>query len=229
MIDIFRDPIWQFVIGIVTLLVTIWLAMRSFAKKLSYEIIAQTTLVSITKENEKNRIKVLFDKKTIANAELLLIKIKNTGVIPIKSSDFETPLRLSLGKSARILSADIYDLYPSNLQISFEVESKSLKINPVLLNSKDSFTIKIIADSPSKVEVLGRIVGVKNINKFGESYSRRVVTTSFIYLVAGAFALWIASGFTDYKVPFLIVALGFSFFFGGVILPRLIAWIREGT
>jgi hypothetical protein len=229
MIDILRDPIWQLVIGVVTLIITVWLTTRGYAKKITYEIIAQTSLVNITRSSVKNRIKILLDDNLVENAELILIKIKNTGLIPIKSSDFETPLNLSLGKSAKILSSEIYDLSPANLQIPFSVEEGILTIDPVLLNSKDSFTVKIIADSPSKIELSGRIVGVKEIYKFGGSYSRRVLTTSFIWIIAGAIAVWIASGFTDYKLPFLIAAIGFSFFFGGVILPRLFEWIKGGT
>jgi hypothetical protein len=229
MIDILRDPIWQFVIGIITLVITIWLANRSYSKVISYEIVAKTSLVNIAPTSAKNRVRILLDDKPIENAELLLVKIKNTGLLPIKSSDFETPLILSLGTSAKILDSEIYDLSPRNLQVKFSAENETIKINPVLLNSKDSFTVKIIAESLSKVELSGRIVGVKNIYKFGGSYPRRVTTTSFIWLLVIALASWIISGFTDYKTPFIVATMSLLFFFGGVILPRLLDWAKGGT
>jgi hypothetical protein len=228
MMDMLRDPIWQVVIGIITLVATIWLAARSYSKKLSYEIIAKTSLVSLAPASDENRIRIFLDKKPIKNAELLLVKITNTGLLPIKSNDFESPLFLSLGKSAKVLDTEIYNFSPANLQIKFSTQNNVIEIDPVLLNSRDSFTVKIIAESLSEIELNGRIVGVKDIYKAGSIYPRRVITTSFIWLLVLALATWIFSGFTDYETPFIVAGLAFLFFFGGAILPRLLDWAKSG-
>lgn len=228
MLDLLRDPIWQFIIGIITLTVTVSLAARSYSKSISYEIIAKTSLVNVASTSDKNRIRIFLDKKLIRNADLLLVKISNTGLLPIKTNDFESPLILSLGESARILDSEIYNFSPADLQIAYSTEKREIKVDPLLLNPKDSFTIKIIAESLSTIELSGRIVGVRDFYKVGGSYSRRVITTSFIWVLVISLASWIISGFTDYETPFVIATLGLLFFFGGVILPRLLEWAKGG-
>ena len=63
MLDILRDPIWQFIVGIITLIVTVWLAARTYSKRISYEIIAKTSLVNVASTSDKSRIRIFFDKK----------------------------------------------------------------------------------------------------------------------------------------------------------------------
>lgn len=232
MIEILRDPIWQFVLGtlaVIISIIAIAIGIRSLSKRLVYDVITQTSLVNIAPLSVVNRVKIYFDDNPVENAELILIKIINTGMNPIKTDDFETPLMLYLGSKAKILEAGIYNPSPKNLRVSFFIEKETLKINPLLLNPRDSFTVKIIAESSSAIELGGRIVGVNKINKVSGSYLFRVATTSFIWIVVLALSFWIGSGFLDFRVPFLLLSFGFTFYFGSAILPRLIDWAKNGT
>jgi hypothetical protein len=231
-LDLLRDPIWQFlgfIIGLLALVIGTWASLRGRAKKLTFEIISKTPLLNLNLDAADQRLKLSFRGKPLQNAEIALIKIINSGSTPIKPDDYEHPLRVMIGETSKILDAQVVQRSPNNLIVPLSSdESTFLAIDPILLNSGDYFVIQAITTPQAEISVDGRIAGVKEIKtEVHKRKSRRVMTTIFIWVVAIAIGSFIASGFTDYKTLFVVIAAGFSTFFGGVILPRLIDWIRD--
>lgn len=170
--NIFRDPIWEFVGVIVAVLgtiaaifITIWLTHRR--KILSYRVLSHTPIASVHNSRETDgRVQILFNGEPVHNVELILLKIENTGDIPIASDDYENPLQISLNKTAKILEAQIIEKSPNNLPASIDYEESTVSLKPLLLNSKDSVTMKILASQfNGSLFVEGRIIGVKSVKE----------------------------------------------------------------
>ena len=170
MLEIIRDPLWQFVtvviIAIIAIIVTIILYLiQRRRKSLSWEIISNTPLLSIDEEIRGN-LQVLFAGKPVQDVQLIILKIINSGNVPIKSTDYERPINLKLGENALILTAKVTEKNPSGLETPITNEGTRVVLEPTLMNEGDSFTIKMLVNQfDDQITVDGRIVGVKDIQK----------------------------------------------------------------
>jgi hypothetical protein len=167
--DIFRDGIWQFIGAIlaffsIVIAIIIYLAQRS-RKKLSYEIISSETVVS-AKYEFSEKIQILFQGQRVSEVNLLILKFTNSGNTPITSNDFEQSLSIKFNKLVNVLAVEITETVPGNLKVEFSGDKDVISIAPLLLNSGDTFSIKVLLGGfQSDVIVDGRIVGVKTIEK----------------------------------------------------------------
>ena len=232
MLDFLRDPVWQFFgffVGLLALVFGTWLSLRGRSRRLNYDVISKTPLFNYDLNSTNQRLQLLFNGKPIHNAELVLIKIYNAGSAPIKPDDYERPLKVAMGESSKILDAEIVDMHPKNLVVPIStVDDTSITLEKLLLNPGDYFVINTIVIPPVKISVEGRIAGIKEIKSGApKRYSQRIMITIFVWVIAIAMGMFISSGFTDYKRPFVLAGYGFCAFFGGFILPRLMEWVRD--
>ena len=178
--DILRDSIWQFggfVLALVAIGVSIFIYLKSrHRKELSYEIISNTSLVSIDDSDDvvTGRIEILFEGHSVENVNLAITRLVNSGNVPIVKDDYDSPIKFEFGVEAEIFSVKVIQSKPENLMptmfvhyASPHIKLKSLKgpieIEPLLLNSKDEFTFKVLGSNIGKISAGGRIVGVKEI------------------------------------------------------------------
>ncbi|MBU7047991.1 MAG: hypothetical protein HXS54_16250 [Theionarchaea archaeon] len=158
--------IWQVlpvVAAFVTIIVTICLYILGQKKKeLGYEILENLSLVSV-EEDVKDRIELYFDKKKVSDVSLILFRVINTGNIPITKNDFEKPIVVSFGDNARILEISTEKTEPQNLEVEFKLKESSMEIDPALFNPKDYVIFKVLAGQCEGVNMITRIVGVKEI------------------------------------------------------------------
>lgn len=170
--DFLRDPIWQFVgvlvgctCGLIPILLSIVFFVAQQYKSLAYEILAETDLVTV-KDELKDKLQILFEKVTVRNVSLLIIKIVNNGSVPIASTDFERPLKLLFKESSRVLDAQTVEVKPDSLRPQLGHQENQITLEPLLLNSGDYITIKAVVEQyQSPLEVTARIIGVKSINQ----------------------------------------------------------------
>jgi hypothetical protein len=170
MSEIMRDPLWNFVatlVGSVSLLVTIFLSVKQRQRKaLSYEILSDESLLSV-KNEIKGKLQILYEGKAVQQMRLIVLRIFNSGNVPIQISDYEQSTQLCFGKNAQILSAEVVGVDPKELNVSINIEENKVIVNPILLNKTDFFKIKILTTkSCDQPLITGRIVGVKKISKF---------------------------------------------------------------
>ena len=176
-LDLLRDPIWQ-AAGVITAvvlgLISVWLARRHY--KDIYCKIQSATPIGTSGAQIKGP-QVVLEGQIMEDTKLVLIEIKNMGNAPITSDDFGSPIRIVVEsdvENARILDAGITDANPRDLlQVaSLTFDSRSAELSPLLLNPRDSLTLKLItAVVPierydfgfSGLTVTGRIAGVKRI------------------------------------------------------------------
>ena len=165
--EFLRDPIWQFlsVIGAVAgLALTILLfKMQRNQKKISDEVISSRAVVNVSDE-VKGRIQVLFDGMPVKDVSLVILKICNTGNIPILSTEYDRPITFNFGNGSKILDVEILDMMPSNIKASTKIDIEKIMVEPLLLNSKDSFKLKVLLINFSgEIRADARIVRVKQI------------------------------------------------------------------
>ena len=174
MSDIFRDPMWQFVavlLAIIAILVSISLYLKQRRRKiLSYEIVSRTPLLSM-EEEIKGTLKILYDGQPVERVHLIVVKIINSGNVPILSTEYERPISLSLGEEARVLTAEVSKTYPDSLKASVTIEENKIVLAKTLLNGGDSVTLKMLVSKYGrKINVDGRIIGVKEISQRRERF-----------------------------------------------------------
>ena len=186
--DVLSDPIWQslgVIVGIIAVAVSVTIGVITISlsrrrKALSYEILAMAPLVTLDRDI-RERVQILFDGQLVHDVKLALIRLTNSGNIPIKTGDFERAVTLSFNPEAKILTAAATETSPQDLDISLHVEPAKVTVKSGLLNPRDSITVKILAtDVRDSFSVSGRIVGIGTIKKQKPEGSRLAALMSFI-------------------------------------------------
>ena len=233
MLDFLRDPVWQFggfVIGALGIIIGVWVALRGRSKKLTYEIVSKTPLLNVEVGAVKQRLQISFDGNPIDNAELVLLKIINIGSTPIRPDDYDQPLTVTTGATSKILDARITSAQPPGLVIPISIEDTTIALGRVLINPQDSFVVQMVVAPRAEIGVDGRIAGIKEIKRGAHKHlSQRIIAAGFFWIVGLAIIMFAWSGFQDYKGPFTLLAMGLAYFLGGVVLPRIMEWVRDAT
>jgi len=169
--ELLRDPLWQFAgaaLALLTILATFYLFwLQRQRKSLSYEVISSTNLLSIS-ETIKDTLEVRRNGVPIPGLHLIVIRLTNTGNVPITTTDYETPITFSFKEAGIVLEAQITTTRPKNIKATMEFDPTSVRLSPSLLNPKDSIELKILLTRFSgQVSVEGRIIGVSHIKEIG--------------------------------------------------------------
>ena len=103
---ILSDPTCQFIIVILLTIAAIVVSVIIYLKQrqrrsLSYEIVSATPLLSV-EEDIKKDLQISYKGKPVEQVHLVMIKILNSGSLPIPSKDYEQPITISFGKQAKI-------------------------------------------------------------------------------------------------------------------------------
>lgn len=209
--DFIRDPLWQFVgaiLGILAIIVTIILFFIQRRKKsLTYEIISRTSVLSASDE-VSGKLQILYQGEAVRKVNLLVLKLANTGNVPITTLDYEREVSFIFTDCEKILSAELSEVQPTNLAAEIVTKEKSVSLKPILLNPGDSIILKLlISGFDNKIEIDGRVVGVKSISKRTDSNS-----WSFLLMLAGIImaSIGIVPNFdkpSDQMSPIMIVLL----------------------
>jgi hypothetical protein len=206
--------VWQFV-GTVLALLAILLSLILYYKQrqkkaLSYEVLSATPLLSVGGEI-KGRVKILFDDEPVEDVGLFIVKIRNSGSVPIIKTDYEHRIKLNFGENIKILSSEIIETKPKNLPAKIHLQEKKVVCDSILLNADDSLTVKVLVSGSGDLSIDGRIQGVKEIiNATFENKSSKTFSNLWMLMVLG-----FVFGFT---VSFLRRSLGLSFSTGLVFL-----------
>lgn len=199
MLDFLRDPIWQFV-GALTALLAILVSIRLFnlqrsKKSLAWDVLAAMPVMTIS-EKLKGRIRITFDGTHVDNVYIVLLRIRNDGNAPILISDFVEPLGLTFPKNTRILGLEVAHTIPRELKPELSIESDEVVFSPLLLNPKDTITLRILVSYPTAKPGLvahARIIGVGAL-RLASPYVSSMRTGLLIFIV----------GFVMFIIPILM-------------------------
>jgi len=151
------------------------------------------------------------------------IRIINNGNQPISASDFEHPLTIVFTDATRILTSEIYESSPAEIKGDLISDGHSLLIKPLLLNPKDSISIKaLVSNFDGKFFIDGRILGVRRITSYRES-------TSTLLLIISAISIFVVFSIrlvgSNYDRPLTTTVLEFQIILS--ILMTLIIFIPK--
>ena len=189
------DPVWQLLIPAVIGIGGIYLTYRLGwkVKAFSYDVLSSTPVFNV--EEVKGKLQILFNGRQVEDPWLFILRLINTGNVPIESRDYEHPVTISFGEKAQILTAELTQTNPKRLTVQFNNDGTRVLIDPCLLNHGDWFTLRMLVARPSMEEMRidGRIVGVKEIRKAPEIPRRYValVISSFILIGVGGIASFV--------------------------------------
>ncbi len=167
-LEVFFKDYGEYIVGIPATMFGLWFAYFVYrrqknTKSLTYEVLSNYRLITVDSKY-RSQFKILFKNDEVENVNLFVIRIKNTGNIPIEKKDFDKPIKIEFMGDSRIIFGEILEQSPNNLGIEFIVGKNLLEVSPCLINQDDSFSIQILVNS-NKVEFLidGRISGIKKI------------------------------------------------------------------
>lgn len=151
-------------ISIIAIVVAVWLGILQLKyKNLTFEVVSRTPLVSKDQSFKENVIITVNDKQ-VDNVDLVVVRITNRGNQPITSKDYERPLCLVAGPKSKILTIEIHDRKPSDIEIGATISNDYDRVffTPTLFNRKDFISIKMLISNYDFIKLEGRVTGVKD-------------------------------------------------------------------
>ena len=202
------NPLVQFVItasiGILAILAAILIPILIYRrqknrKEITYEVVSSTLVLPILDigEQVKSKLQILYDGKLVNDLQIVVLKVSNTGNIPIEATDFENnrPITFDFGEEAEIFDVEVLDTIPisfkSRAEIAFKFDQGKVHLEPLLLNDQDIIIFKVLLIKFIRdICVNGRISGVKEILGMDKnrqrSFPRRVATGATRRVAIGA-------------------------------------------
>ncbi len=225
----FRDPVWQFIGAFVTIGSLILYLLHRNRKRLSYQV--QVTELLSVREDIKSKLIISYDEQRVENLHLVKLRVINSGNQPILPDDFESPIQIELDTKSEIFKAEVSNTKPKSLRPFLSIETRNIKIKPLLLNQGDWMTINILVGQLGKeINVQGRIAGVREISPVEPS--RYLSVTKYgIYVLVGSMLFSVIYGVLKNYFPELVHGvvlnvLWVAFFLG--IATILFGFIRFG-
>lgn len=174
-----------------------WVDLQS--KSFSGRVVSQTELQPAS-TNNLSGLKMSFDGVLLTRPILTTVELTNDGGRPIAKSDFESSVELRVQPGTKLVSAQVVSTSPPDLEAKVVVDSQLIRIEPLLLNAKDTLTISILSSGEKPTfSTRARIAGVAKID-FGEVDEKKTNQTSRILLLLLALFLTIASALTSDSV-----------------------------
>lgn len=182
------------VIAAITVPLIIYFLQKS-KKRFAYEVISNTQLVGV-KSEVQNKIKIYYENKLVENVHLISIRLINSGNQPIPIDDFARPINIQLGSETNILTCEVLEKNPKDLDVSILKMQDSIEIQPLLLNQNDSLTLNILlSDYRGGLEVSARVKGIAKV----EVYREPQPISNIIWLSIILFSMVLTIISTNYK------------------------------
>ena len=179
---------------------------RPKRKAIAWELVSDEMLLNVGGA-VKNRVQILLDNKPVSDLCLMVLKVWNSGNAPIQPADFQRPLRFDFG-GAEVLDAEILESTSSNInketKASLKRTSRSVVLEPLLLNSKDLITLKVLLTKHTSRKVKPTI----NISGLNQIQAR----TSVFETARMSLLLW--------SVAFVLGGEGLGFLLQGYLFPN---------
>lgn len=172
--DFLRDQIWQFVgvaVTVLGLFISVGFSLKQRSRKALMYDFEGTPLVSV-KSKAKDKIQILYNYQGISDAYFLLLRVWNSGNVPLQPNDFHDPITFLFGTKAEILSCEVIETQPGNIKKKLSVSHGKdvLTIQPLLLNKGACIILKLVLSGFTgdvKAETL--VAGLDRIQRAGST------------------------------------------------------------
>lgn len=174
------NPAWLAVfVGILAVfvptIISIWFYFKQRSRKeISYQIISDISLFNIN-EDFKDKLQILVDGKPLSDIHAVLLRIWNSGNVPIPPHDYIDPITFILGDKTEVLSLAVRSTEPSHItnKVSLRQETGKIILEPILLNKKYSIDIVLMLNNfVGKIEAKALIIGLNDLRNTGSSFDR---------------------------------------------------------
>lgn len=219
---------------LLAIVVSVYLFVLQRRKEISYHVLWCQPLIEL-KGKMRDRIKIEFDGHPAGDSTFLVVRVSNSGHVPIHPGDYQVKLALDTGVSSNVVMAEVVETEPEGLgdqsmaePLIESVQHNKVTLRPMLLNRHDSVTIQLLVeDFSGKVTMTGHVQGMRNLRPYRES---PLIPTMMIH--GGQAVSWTAmfiagpQMFTPFKfvevVPLVFLFLtGQVMLFGGLHLTRV--------
>lgn len=216
------------VIAAITVPLIIYFLQKS-KKRLAYEVVSNTQLVGV-KTEVQNKIKIYYENKLVENVYLVSIRLINSGNQPISIDDFARPINIQLGSNTKILTCEVLEQNPKDLDVSILKMQNSFEIQPLLLNPNDSLTLSILlSDYREELEVSARVKGVRNIETYSEPQPllniilMLLMIPFILFSITSTFFYDIFKNYLGFKVSVILSTL-FIFIIATLVVQMIKIW-----
>lgn len=187
---------------VATLLAALFAGMQTLSswsffneKKIQYDF----KNIAATQDMTGDISDILISLKTSEGSRILInplffdLIIKNTGSVDLAKTDFEGNLSFTFSESSTPVKFQQIDQSHASLQADISINDKTLNIAPLLLNSGDFFTIRILLEGgPTSIEPHLRLLGMKEeISRIKDNPIS--LSSSIIYTIISLLSLFYAA------------------------------------
>lgn len=135
-------------------------------------------------------LQISIDGVNIKSPFISTLELSNDGSRPVPTSDFESPIELSVGQDTQVVRARVSSAEPNDLKAELDTNRQSVKLKPLLLNPKDTLTIAVMTSGgPPTFDVKARIAGISKIKFEDTTTKKKNWKGAAIYFVIALFAL----------------------------------------
>jgi hypothetical protein len=123
------------------------------------------------------RIKQVSYRVLQQDSDSAVVEIRNSGHLSVTPGDYHSPLTISCGRGAKVLSASVLATTPGDLEdrcrtvggerrsLIQHLQGNEVRLAPVLLNDGDAITVRVVAeDLRGGIKVSGHINGIRKIS-----------------------------------------------------------------
>jgi hypothetical protein len=186
MIELLRDPVWQFV-GAALALVAIFVSLYSYLKQRPKKrlVVEKRAVVPLVSSRVKHfpGLEVLFNREPIEFATVLAVRVRNTGNSPILPQDYENAICLKFDQGVGVLAVEIKNREPENLSIEAYALDGRIDFSKCLLNPGDHFEcVAVLKNTEGDFEAHARIAGVAKLETTTHDFPSEFVNAMSIAL-----------------------------------------------
>lgn len=192
--------------AIASLVVPVVLWQLDFSSKALAVQVTTSVAVLSEKSVPALAVEVTVDGVKLDSPYLSTLNIKNSGSRPISTADFEAPIEIAVSEKTKIVRAKIDSVFPDDLRPVLRTDGQ-IKIEPLLLNPGDSFTISALTSGTApKFVARARISGIKQIDfqdysPFKPNYPRATYAAVVAAVVIFAYFFFVTAVFRPLVLP----------------------------
>ena len=179
------------IVGIALTILGMIISTSQGSTSLAYKVVDSSPL--IRPEAVSQDWQLFYKTREVSDPKLIIYRITNSGAIPIARRDYEGPIKIDLGEGTSILETSAAIATYSQGQEESEYvrqdgaevlsdEPHVVKVEPTLLNPKDSLLLKIIAENviTDNLSIPSiRAYGVKNLTPLRSEASLHYIPLKF--------------------------------------------------
>lgn len=219
--------------------IILWI-LNQRKKELSYQVLWKQPLVNL-KGAAKRQLDIRFKGERVNDAQLVILRLWNSGHIPITTSEYQSQLKVHFNPGVSIVSAHVIETHPADLDerskknesgkaFIEQVQNEKIFLFPLLLNPGDQLIMQVVARNMSGFPLIeGHIQGIPKIHNWKRPtlIPKMFVGTGCATMVFSMLAVDpsdIVSLGWDHILPFLLLwGCGFIVFYAGW------RWLKSGS